>query len=33
MKDILPISMQGKQRNESVSSYALHAGAVQLYTN
>ena len=27
MKDILPIPMQCKQKNESVSSYALHAGA------
>ena len=27
MKDILPIPMQCKKKNESVSSYALHAGA------
>ena len=27
MKDILPIPMHCKQKNESVSSYALHAGA------
>ena len=27
MKDILPIPMQCKSKNESVSSYALHAGA------
>ena len=27
MKNILPIPMQGKWKNESVSSYALHAGA------
>ena len=27
MKDILPIPMQCKYKNESVSSYALHAGA------
>ena len=27
MKDILPIPMQCKQKNEYVSSYALHAGA------
>ena len=27
MKDILPIPMQCKQKIESVSSYALHAGA------
>ena len=27
MKDMLPIPMQCKLKNESVSSYALHAGA------
>ena len=27
MKDILPIPMQCKSKNEYVSSYALHAGA------
>ena len=27
MKDTLPIPMQCKYKNESVSSYALHAGA------
>ena len=27
MKDILPIPMQCKKKSESVSSYALHAGA------
>ena len=27
MKDILPIPMQCKQKNEYISSYALHAGA------